>query len=152
MIILYEEYGNLSVDFMFSIFLFLLILGGLTFLIADRYDMVEGTQELAQSKNIVEEIAYTINQVYSGGEGHSISLYLPPNINNKEYKVTVNSTGVIIKLEGRRGWALIVPKRFSNTISLESSTINMLPGRNYQVLNMKDENGFNWIVIKEIKE
>lgn len=149
MYILYEECGNLSVDFLFSIFLFLLLMGGLTFLIADRYDMVEGTQELAQSRSILENIAFTINQVYAGGEGHSIRVQLPPNINKKEYMVTVNSTGVIIKLQGKKGWAIVAPQRFSAGILGESSTITMLPGRNYIVLNMKDDNGFNWIIINE---
>lgn len=149
MYILYEECGNLSVDFLFSIFLFFLLMGGLTFLIADRYGMVEETQELAQSRSILDNIAFTINQVYSGGEGHSIRVQLPANINNKEYTITVNSTGVIIKLQGKKGWAIVAPQRFSSSILGESSTITMLSGRSYIVLNMKDDNGFNWIVIKE---
>jgi hypothetical protein len=146
---LHREGGNLTVDFMFSIFLLLLVLASLTSLIWERLDMVEGSQELAQSRILLENIAGTINQVYAGGEGHSIRIHMPPHINQKEYQVTVNSSGVFMKLEGRRGWALMAPEKFSRDISLKNSAVTLLPDHEYLILNLKDGSGYSWIVIKE---
>lgn len=145
----YDEGGNLTVDFMFSILLLVVVLGSLTSLVSERLDMVEETHELAQSRSLVESIAGAINQVYAGGEGHHIRIHTPPHINNQEYRVTVNSSGVFIKLQGRRGWALTAPGKFSPSISLESSTITLLPDTDYIILNVKDGNGNHWIVIKK---
>ncbi len=64
--------------------------------------------------------------------------------------MTVNSSGVLVKLAGRQGLAYIVPNKISNKIYvLSSSTITLYPGKNYDIINKKEDKGDNWIVIQE---
>lgn len=104
-----------------------------------------------KARSLAENIAGTINQVYAGGDGHKIRIYMPNNINKDfKYSVMVNSSGVLVKLDGRRGLAYIVPNKITNKLNaMNSSTVTLSPGKNYDIINKKEDKGDNWIVILE---
>ncbi|HPX77863.1 MAG TPA: hypothetical protein PL055_03780, partial [Methanobacterium sp.] len=67
---------------------------------------------------------------------------------NYTYHVQVNSTGVLVIFGNRMGIAYIIPKKFSSTYNnLKSSEISLEPGNEYVIINKRDENEENWIVI-----
>lgn len=145
-----DKGGSLSVDLLFASFIILIILVNTSNLISDRFDRVDESKELAEARSLAENLAGTVNQVYAGGNGHKIRITLPNNLNkNNHYHVKVNSSGVLVDLDGRKGLAFIIPEKISkNGKILESSTITLSPGNTYQVINKRDESGNNWIVIE----
>lgn len=144
-----DKHGTLSVDLLFATFIFLLIIGSTVNLISDRFSMVDNSKELAEARSLSEKVAGTIDQVYAGGTGHKIRIHMPNSINKDfSYTVEVNSTGVLVKLNGRRGLAYIIPNKISNDIDMSNSTtVTLCPGRNYEIINKKEDKGENWIVI-----
>jgi hypothetical protein len=141
-------YGALSIDFLLSILMVMVVMGSLSTIVSNGLDMAEQSDELVNARMLAEYVAGAIDQTYSGGNGHGIRIVTPPEIGGKYYKVTVNSSGVFIKIGGKDGQAHLVPQKISGTISLISSDVTLLPGRTYFILNIKDEDGYSWIVIK----
>ena len=141
--------GSLSVDFIFATFMVLIMMGGISNLTMDRFNMVDESKELVEARSLAECIAGSVDQVYAGGNGHYIIVSTPPMLGkNSNYHILVNSSGVMVRLEGRRGLANIVPEMISdNPTTLKSSNVILLPSRNYIILNKLDGNGENWIVI-----
>ncbi|MCE5214540.1 MAG: hypothetical protein LLF83_07475 [Methanobacterium sp.] len=139
----------MSVDFIFATFMVLIMVGVMSNLVSDRFNMVDESKELIDSRSLAESIAGSINQVYAGGNGHYIKISTPPEIGkNSNYCIMVNSSGVLVRLEGRRGMAYMIPELISNSpTSLKSSNIILFPARDYIILNKQDGNGENWIVI-----
>lgn len=141
--------GALSVDFLFSVMMVIMVMGSLSTIISERVDMAEQSDELLNARMLAEYIAGAIDQTYSGGNGHGIRVVTPSQIGGKHYLVTVNSSGVFIKIGGREGQAHLVPQKISGSLSLNSSDVTLLPGRTYYILNKKSEDGNSWIVIKQ---
>lgn len=141
--------GTLSVDILFATFIFLIIVVSTVTLISDRFTMVDNSKELVEARNLAENIAGAIDQVYAGGNGHKIRIHMPNNLNKDfAYTVTVNSSGVLVKLGGKKGLAYIIPTKISNNLNnLKSSTVTLSPGENYDIINEKEDKGDNWIVI-----
>ena len=144
-----DNHGTLSVDILFATFMFLLIIGTTVALISDRYNMVDKSKELAEARILSEKIAGSIDQVYAGCTGHKIRIHMPNSINKDfKYIVTVNSSGVLVKMNGKQGLAYIVPKKISKDIDiLKSTTVTLYPGQTYDIINIKEDKGDNWIVI-----
>ncbi|MDI6643489.1 MAG: hypothetical protein QME14_00395 [Methanobacteriaceae archaeon] len=114
----------------------------------DRIETVKTTEKLAHARNLAENIAKTINLVYSGGNGHSININLPKKVGDSNYRIRVNSSGVYITVDGMMGKANIIPKKLLNGEPPSYSQITLLPGRSYTIRNMEDKNGNSWIIIK----
>ena len=146
-----DSQGTLSIDILFATFIFLIIIGLTSTLILDRFNMADNSKELAEARCLAENIAGSINQVYAGGDGHKIRIHIPNNLNKDcNFKVMINSTGVLVRLDGRRGLAYIIPNKISNKINvLNSSTVTLYPSKNYIIVNKKEDKGDNWIVILE---
>lgn len=138
--------GTLSVDFIFAILIILIIAQGVLCLISDRLDMVKDAEELGSARMIAESVAETIDATYSGGEGHSTILTLPPAVKD-EYRITVNSSTVYVNVGGMMGKTHVMPGSISGAKS--NSEVTMYPNRSYNISTMKGGNGYK-IVIKEI--
>lgn len=144
-----DQHGTISIALLLTTFIFLLIIGYTTTLISDRFTAVDQSRELVEARSLAENIANSINQAYSGGNGHRVKIKMPAQIqHNYTYHVQVNSTGVLVIFGNRMGIAYIIPKKFSSTYNnLKSSEISLEPGNEYVIINKRDENEENWIVI-----
>lgn len=144
-----DQHGTISIDLLLTTFIFLLIIGYTITLISDRFTTVDQSKELVEARSLAENIANSINQAYSGGNGHKVKIKMPAQIqHNYTYHVQVNSTGVLVIFGNRRGIAYIIPKKFSSTHNnLKNSEIRLEPGNEYVIVNKRDGNGDNWIVI-----
>jgi hypothetical protein len=147
-----NQKGSLSIDLLFATFIFLVIMVTTFNLISERFELVDDAKDLAESRSLAETIAGAINQVYAGGNGHTVTLNMPYHLNKiSNYKVSVNNSGVMVDLDGRKGLAHIVPDMISNKPKpVNSSTAILKPGYRYVIYNKKDGSGVNWIIIIEL--
>mgnify|MGYP000862951286 CR=1 FL=1 len=125
--------GAMSVDFIFAIFVILIILQGILALTSDRMDMVKDTEELGSARMVAESVAETIDATYSGGEGQSTMITLPP-APNKEYRVIVSSSGVYVKVDGMIGKACVTP----HPILKSGYEFTMHPEESYNISTTRD--------------
>lgn len=146
-----DHEGILSVDLLLATFLLLIIILSTSTLIIDRFNMVDDSQKLAEARSLAENIVGAINQAYAGGEGHVIKIKTPAHINKiTNYQVLVNSSGVLVKLENRMGLAYFIPTKISSSPDdLQCSTITLSPAKEYVIMNKREVDGENWIVIRE---
>ncbi|WP_321421595.1 hypothetical protein [uncultured Methanobacterium sp.] len=118
--------------------LFLLVIIGSVFSIAiGRFETVNKADEAAQARLISEKVASTIEEVYSGGEGHEIKIEMPPDIKGSNYDVSVNQSGVLIRVGGWRGYSYSFFKKISN-YDLTQEKVTMHSNKKYTVKNVKD--------------
>lgn len=136
-----DSRGQLSADLIFATLLIIIIMGSLVTIIADRMETVTTTEELGNARMIAENVAEAVNKVYAGGNGHSLTITLPADINGQDYTVDVNANGVFVTINGKTGKAYTAAKR----ITLASPMVN---GQNYTITNVKNKNTEEyWIVI-----
>ena len=148
LLIIMDQVGTFSLDFILSVTLFFIIITSTINVATDRLETVKTTEKLAHARNLAENIAKTINLVYTGGNGHSIIINLPKKVGDSNYRIRVNSSGVYIMVDGMMGKAGIIPKKLLYGEPPSYSQITLLPGRSYTISNIEDKNGNNWIIIK----
>jgi len=140
--------GWVSIDFMVASMIILLTIPGIVAISGDRFNSANSIHEIAIAKILTDNVAETIEMVYSGGEGCSIILEMPETIDNKPYYLNVNSSGVFVRFHGMMNCAFITPIMISNSIKKGSSNVFMQPGKFYNITNIKDEHGYTHIIIK----
>ena len=145
-----ECYGAVSVDFLLSMFVIIIVVQSVVALTEDRMDTVKDTEELGGARIIAENVAETIDVTYSGGEGHSTYITLPPNVNGKDYEITVNSSGVFVEVEGMIGKAWVIPKSISSADSPEKSEYILNPQKTYKISNEKNGESHYKIIITQL--
>ncbi len=139
--------GVMSAEMIFVTLLVILVIISLIPLINNRMDAASRTDELGNARMLAENVAEAINKVYAGGNGHSIYLHMPANINGKDFTVVVNSTGSYVKIDGMAGKSFTVPYKVSGSKSLKNDEIVLFNGHSYIITNVEDSNGYKWIVI-----
>ena len=138
--------GAMSVDFIFSMFVIIIVVQSVVGITLDRMDMVKDAKELGDARMIAENVGETIDTTYSGGEGHSTKITLPSAVNGKDYRVTVNSSGVFVKVEGMIGRACVIPKVISSAESPGESGYTMQPQKTYKISNEKTGDSYHIII------
>ncbi|WP_414468937.1 hypothetical protein [Methanobacterium sp. ACI-7] len=145
-----DKRGIITVDLIFATLVILLVSGGLLTVVSERMDGVSNTEKLGNARMTAESVAESINKVYSGGNGHQITLNLPDKISNSTYEIKVNSSGVFVLIDGMIGKSYINPKKITSDYRLDEQNVLMYGNRNYVIKNVQDIDGNNWIVIKEL--
>jgi len=142
-----DSRGIVTVDLIFATLLIIIVAGSIITIASGRMDTASQTEELGKARITSENIAEAVNKVYSGGTGHSATINLPDTINDKNYYITVNSSGVYVKVDGMIGKAYIAPKKISGSNSLQETQITMHNGANYTIKNVNGSDGYSWIMI-----
>lgn len=137
--------GSMSTDLLLSTMVFLMVLTSLAAIVEDRMDSVKAAEELGTGRMMVEDVAETVNSVYSGGNGHSAVITLPPSINGAAYTITLESGAVFIDVGGLRGQAAIFPGAISE------NEFKMYPTRSYNISNIQKSENYSEVVVREIK-
>ncbi len=144
-----NEYGWASIDFIAAFMIILVTIPGVIAIIEERVDTANGVQEIAEAKVLSENIAERIEMVCSGGNGCSITYKMPPTIANIPYIVHVNSSGVFIRFNGKMGSAFISPVKISNNPRYDYNVL-MEANKTYNISNIKNEFNYDCIIIKQI--
>lgn len=134
-----DRRGIITADLIFASIIILIIASSIISLASERIDAASTTARLGNSRMIAENVAGAINKVYSGGNGHSVTLSLPANTE----EIRVNSSGVFVRTGGWFGKSYINPRRIS--------AVPMYGNRVYHIRNDKRADGNSWIVISEIR-
>jgi len=144
-----DHNGWVTIEFMLVTAIILLTIPSIISIIEVRMDAVESTHELVDGRILAETIAESVEAVYYGGEGHYIMIEMPPDINHKTYIIIINSNGVFLKLNHMMGVAFITHLKIANNSSKEYISIFMHPNKTYRISNVKDEHGYNYILIQD---
>lgn len=119
-----DNRGFISVEFLFSLFIILIIAFGLLLYSQNAINSSLNVESDLNHRLILDNVANTINQVDSQGEFYSRYLKLPKT--DKDYVLTLDKNKLIIEYDNKKG-EMIVP-------FIESySTYRMYPGHIYVI-------------------
>jgi len=133
-----DQIATVSIDFVISMFLLMVILVSILSLAEGRLETVEKAEEMVQARSISEKVASAIEETYSGGEGHEVEIQMPLDIKGSYYQVYVNQSGVMVEVGGWNAHSYSFQKKISN-YSSNQSKVTMLPNRTYIIRNVKEE-------------
>lgn len=138
-----DNNGWISIDFIIASMIIILTIPGIISIVEDRINTVNSFQEMVEEKILAENIAETIDMVYSGGNGCSITFKMPPTISNKKYFIKINSSGVYIKLKGKMAYAYIPNLDISMNENIQANNT-------YNISNIQNTSNKNHIIIKRV--
>jgi len=145
-----DSKGISTVDFIFTIFLSLIIvIVGLNLIGNNLEDEVIMEEEL-NGRMIVDSIANSINEVNSNNLGHIQEISLPKNISNKSFSITINQNEVLIEFGNRKGESTIFPTRLANSNKDIVNEIKLYPGESVKIQKSLDNNNLTIIQIYNI--
>ncbi len=132
-----DHAGTLNIDFVISLLLLLVIIASVLSIVEGRLNTVQKAEEAAQARSISEKVASTIEEVYSGGEGHEIKIQMPPDIKGSGYQIKVNQSGVLVEVGGWSGYSYSFSKKISE-YGMNQAEVTMQPNENYTIRNVKE--------------
>jgi hypothetical protein len=139
----------LSVELLLTSVVFLLILSGIIGIVEERSETGYFTQEAAEARIIAEKIAQSLEEAYSGQNGHEIIVEMPPEIQGNDYRVTVNSSGVFVDVGNRNCYSTSSVTRVTGIKHTEDQ-IFLYPAESYRITHQRDEDGNHFLVIVKI--
>lgn len=116
--------GFISVEFLFSFFIILIIATGLLIYSANTMDSSLSMESNINHRLILDDVASQINQVDSQGEFYSKDIKLPTT--DESYVLTLDGNKLIIEYGNKKGEALLP---FIDSYS----TYRMYPGHIYTI-------------------
>ena len=119
-----DNKGFISVEFLFSLFIILIVAAGLLVYSQNTSNSSLNIESDMRHRLILDNVANTINQVDSQGEFYSKYLKLP--ITDKNYVLTLDKNKLIIEYDNKKG-EMSVP--FIDSYS----SYKMYPGRIYVI-------------------
>ena len=113
-----DEKGFISVEYLFSIFIILIIASGLLFFTSATIMSEKNIEENVNHRLILDNIASSISQVNSNGEGYSMLIDLDSK--SGFYEVTVEKDRLTIEFSNKKGETLILPLNIDSIYKLYS--------------------------------
>lgn len=139
----------MSAELLLTTVVFLLILSGIIGIAEERFETSYSTQEAVEARFIADKVAQSLEDDYSGGEGHEIVMELPPCINGQDYLVKVNSSGVFVDMGNRNCYSKSSVTRVTGPKHTEEQ-IFLYPAQSYRITHQRDEDGNHFLIIGEI--
>lgn len=125
-----DEKGFISMEYLFSIFIVLIIALGLLFFVQSTIESNNDIENNVEHRLILDNLAGIINQVNSHGEGYSADVHLDSGAG--DYEITVSWDKLTMKYSDKKGETPITPLKIDSEYKLYS-------GQSYCI--SKDENG-----------
>ncbi|MEN4007266.1 MAG: hypothetical protein PQ964_07935 [Methanobacteriaceae archaeon] len=143
-----DRRGIITTDLIFASFLILVIISSTISVVSERIDIASNFEMYGRARMITEYVAGAINKVYTGGNGHAVTLSLPANISGESYVIRVNSSGVYISfaiggVRRRHGKSFISHNKIWGTT-------RMYGNRSYIIRNVRGHDGSRWVSISTI--
>lgn len=124
-----DKKGFISVEYLFSIFIILIIAIGLLFFTHNSIESSKNIENNVQHRLILDNVANLINQVNAHGEGYSV--YLHMDSKPGDYLITVERNKLTMQFSNRKGETLTLPLNTDVKYELYS-------GRNYLISKIDD--------------
>ena len=119
-----DDKGFISIEYLFSIFILLIIASGLLFFTQATIESNNNIENNVEHRLVLDNLASIINQVNSHGEGYSAYIHLDSGIGY--YEITVEWDKLTMKHSNKISETKILPLKISSKYKLYS-------GRNYLI-------------------
>ena len=113
-----DEKGFISIEYLFSIFIVLIIAVGVLFFTLTTIESNKNIENSVSSRLTLDHVANLISQVNANGEGYSIYLHLDSKPGY--YKITVEKNKLTIQSWNRKGEKLVMPLKIDSKYELYS--------------------------------
>ena len=113
-----DEKGFISIEYLFSIFIVLIIAVGVLFFTLTTIESNKNIENSVSSRLTLDNVANLISQVNANGEGYSIYLHLDSKPGY--YKITVEKNKLTIQSWNRKGEKLVMPLKIDSKYELYS--------------------------------
>lgn len=113
-----DDNGILNLDFFLSMITILILILYSFYFIEERLNLLNEEKEDMAIRSLVDKISLKINKAQIIGESingsYSTPLYLPPKINNKTYKITVNDKELILETSDKKGYGSLISLKIAH--------------------------------------
>ena len=113
-----DNKGFISIEYLFSIFVILIIAIPMLFLSQSAIESSFNMQDSLSHRMILDDVANAISQVNSNGEGYSKSITLPSNVGY--YEITVEKDKLTINYNDKKGETLLLLSNIDSKYKLHS--------------------------------
>ena len=124
-----DNQGFISIEYLFSIFVILIIAISLLFFSQSAIESSLNMQDSLSHRLILDDVANTISQVNSNGEGYSKSVTLPSNVGY--YEITVEKDKLTIEYDDKKGETLLLLTNIDSKYKIHS-------GHSYTISKVDD--------------
>lgn len=125
--------GFISIDYLFSIFLILLIGIGILYFSESTLNSAENIEKNTDYRLFLDNIADEINQVNSNGANFSKVISLPNKIQDNGYVLTLSKDSLTLDIDNRKASTNIFPIKLENNLDVD------LYGGNSYLIKKEDE-------------
>lgn len=129
-----DNQGFISIDYLFSIFLIILIAIGILYFSESTLNSAENIEKTTSYRLFLDNIADEINQVNSNGANFSKVISLPYKIQDNSYVLTLSGDSLTLDIDNRKASTNIFPIKLENNLDVD------LYGGNSYLIKKKDEN------------
>ena len=129
-----DNQGFISIDYLFSIFLILLIAIGILYFSESTLNSAENIEKTTSYRLFLDNIADEINQVNSNGANFSKVISLPYKIQDNSYVLTLSGDSLTLDIDNRKASTNIFPIKLENNLNVD------LYGGNSYLIKKEDEN------------
>jgi hypothetical protein len=142
-----DSKGFSSIDFIFSIFLTLIIAVLVLNLIGNDLENEKIMEENINGRLLSDKIANTINQVNSNNIGYINEVDIPKNISGRSFFLTLKRNEVVLSIGNKKTESTLIPTRI---ISIDGSLLEefkLYPGDSYEIKKILDKENLTGIQI-----
>ena len=129
-----DNQGFISIDYLFSIFLIILIAIGILYFSESTLNSAENIEKTTSYRLFLDNIADEINQVNSNGANFSKVISLPYKIQDNSYVLTLSGDSLTLDIDNRKASTNIFPIKLENNLDVD------LYGGNSYLIKKEDEN------------
>ena len=129
-----DNQGFISIDYLFSIFLILLIAMGILYFSESTLNSAENIEKTTSYRLFLDNIADEINQVNSNGANFSKVISLPYKIQGHSYVLSLSEDSLTLDIDDRKASTNIFPIKLENNLDVD------LYGGNSYLIKKEDEN------------
>lgn len=129
-----DNQGFISIDYLFSIFLILLIAIGILYFSESALNSAENIEKTTSYRLFLDNIADEINQVNSNGANFSKVISLPYKIQGHSYVLSLSEDSLTLDIDDRKASTNIFPIKLENNLDVD------LYGGNSYLIKKEDEN------------
>ncbi|MCF0226501.1 MAG: hypothetical protein HUK28_04190 [Methanobrevibacter sp.] len=104
-----DNKGFISIQYLFSIFILILIASCILFVAAYYISSTENIEKHSTIRIVLDEICDDVNQVNSNGENYSKQIQLPSTIKGDKYSLKVSKNKIVFSGGGRMAENYIIP-------------------------------------------
>lgn len=128
-----DNQGFISIDYLFSIFLIILIAIGILYFSESTLNSAENIEKTTSYRLFLDNIADEINQVNSNGANFSKVISLPYKIQDNIYVLTLSEDSLTLDIDNRKASTNIFPIKLENNLDVD------LYGGNSYLIKKEDE-------------